>query len=332
MAAPPIRPQRWTPPPAPGLEGPWAPTGSLTGLQRWPVPGEGPEDVTVGADGQIYTGLRDGRVVAVSPGGHRVAGRLESAVLGIEALPDGRLLLCGADAGLVALDPDTGATEHLLGQVEGRPLVLTNNATVRRDGTILFTESSTRFRLEHFRADLLEHSATGALWQLDPERGTVERLRTGLAFANGVTLEAGERFAVLAETGAYRLHRIWLTGDRAGESEIFCENLPGMPDNLSTGPDGTIWCAMPSLRVPSLDAVLPRHPVIRKLIHRLPDSLQPDAVQVGFVLGFDETGEVRANLQSDGREYSWITGVREHDGWLYLSSLQAEAIARYPLP
>src|SRR5882724_11696584 len=32
-----------------------------------PLPGEGPEDVVVGSDGLIYTGLLDGRILAVAP-------------------------------------------------------------------------------------------------------------------------------------------------------------------------------------------------------------------------------------------------------------------------
>lgn len=331
MTTPRIQPQRWRPPKAPRLEGRWAPTAPLSGLQRWPVPGEGPEDVLIAADGVVHTGVRDGRVLTVTADGTREVGRVDSSVLGLESLPDGRLLVCAADLGLIAMDRDTGTTEVLVGEVEGRPLVLTNNAAVLADGTILFTESSTRFPLEHYRADLLEHSATGSLWRRDPDTGTVERLHGGMAFANGVTVPHDERFAVVAETGAYRLTRVWLSGERAGQVEEFCSNMPGMPDNLSTGPGGTIWCAVPSLRVASLDALLPRHPAIRKLVHRIPESLQPDAVQVGFVLGFDGSGSVTHNLRSDGAEYPWITGVREHDGWLYLSSLQAEAIARHRL-
>lgn len=331
MTEPRIEPQRWRPPRAPALEGRWAPTAPLSGLELWPVPGEGPEDVLVTADGAVYTGIRDGRVLTVTAHGAREVGRVDSAVLGLEALPDGRLLVCAADLGLVALDPATGATEVLVRDVEGRPLVLTNNAAVVGDGTVLFTESSTRFPLEHYRSELLEHSATGSLWHVDPAAGTVERLHTGMAFANGVTVSPDGRSAVVAETGAYRLTRVWLAGARAGQVEDFCANLPGLPDNLSTGPDGTIWCAVPSLRVRSLDALLPRHPALRKLVHRIPERLQPDAAQVGFVLGFDDSGAVTHNLQSDGSEYDWITGVRQHDGWLYLSSLTGHAIARHRL-
>jgi sugar lactone lactonase YvrE len=334
VSTPTIRPERWTPPRAPRLQGRWAPTGSLDRVELWPVPGQGPEDVAVDADGHAYTALDDGRVLRFGPDGSgpEEVGRASGQVLGVEPMPDGRLLLCEADRGLVAMDPASGASEVLLSEVEGRRLVLTNNAAVQRDGTVLFSESSTRFPLEQFKLDLLEQSGTGSLWRFEPGSGRIDRLHTGLVFANGVTLASDERFALVAETGRYAIHRVWLVGDRAGQVEAFATNMPGLPDNLSTGPDGIFWCAMPSLRVRLLDLLAPRHPMLRRLAAAVPESLQPDAVTVAFVLGFDTDGRVIHSLHGEGSTYSWITGVREHDGWLYLSSLHGpQALARHRL-
>lgn len=331
-----IRPQRWTPPEDPGLQGPWAPTGSLAGPELWPVPGRGPEDVVVDGDGHVLTGLRDGRLVRFGPDGRGpevVVALGGGQVLGLELLADGRLLCCQADRGLLAVDLDDGAVEVLLTEVEGRPLVITNNAAVQRDGTILFTESSRRFRLEHYQLDLIEQSATGSLWRFEPATGTVERLLTGLGFANGVALTPDERSVVVAETGRYALQRLWLSGPNAGEAEPFAAALPGMPDNLSTGESGTIWCAVPSLRRPELDALFPRAPFLRRIVTAVPERFRPGARTVALVFGFDPAGEVRHVLHADGSEYSWITGVREHGEWLYLSALyRHRAIARVPLP
>ena len=40
---------------------------SLPAYDLIPLPGEGPEDVVVGSDGFVYTGLLDGRILAVAP-------------------------------------------------------------------------------------------------------------------------------------------------------------------------------------------------------------------------------------------------------------------------
>jgi strictosidine synthase len=50
------------------------------------------------------------------------------------------------------------------------------------------------------------------------------------------------------------------------------------------------------------------------------------------VLGLDADGRVVHNLQDDGARYHYVTGVREHDGWLYLGSLVETAVARVRLP
>ncbi|MBW3658231.1 MAG: SMP-30/gluconolactonase/LRE family protein [Actinobacteria bacterium] len=335
MARTTMRPQRWTPPEDPGLTGVWAPTASLDGAELWPVPGRGPEDVAIDAGGRALTGLSDGRVLRFPAGGGTpgvVAELGGGQILGVELLPDGRVLCCHADRGLVAVDPDGGTTEVLLTEVAGRPLVLTNNATVAGDGAILFTESSRRWTLDDYELDLLEQTATGSLWRFDPASGDVDRLHTGLVFANGVTLTPDGSAAVVAETGRYALHRVHLTGPDAGSVDAFARSLPGTPDNLSTGPTGTIWCAVPSLHVAALDLLVPRAPFLRKVVPYVPEALRPKANKVGLVLGFDASGDVTDVLAGDGSAYSFVTGMREHDGWLYLSALHGkDALARVRL-
>ena len=129
----------------------------------------------------------------------------------------------------------------------GSRFIFCNNAAVAADGTIYFTDSSTKFGFEHWRGDLLEHRPTGRLFRRDPD-GTLTVLLDGLAFANGVALAADESFVVVAETAGYALRRVWLTGERAGPAEPFGPTLPGFPDNISTGEDGNIWVAIASPR------------------------------------------------------------------------------------
>jgi sugar lactone lactonase YvrE len=195
---------------------------------------------------------------------------------------------------------------------------------------VLFSDSSQRFGIEHFKADLLEHSSTGRL--LRWRDGEVEVLAEGFAFANGVAITHGGDAVLVAETAAYRISRLWLAGERAGQREVLVDNLPAFPDNLSTGPDGTIWVALPSTRNPVLDRLLPRPPVLRKAVWALPDALHPREARLTFVGGFAPNGTLTHNLQGPGDRFHYVTGVREHDGMLYLGSLVEGAIARIPVP
>jgi hypothetical protein len=176
----------------------------------------------------------------------------------------------------------------------------------------------------------MEHSGTGRLLRRDPS-GRVEVLMSGLQFANGVALAADGSFVAVAETGAYRISRLWLTGSRAGQRDILIDNLPGFPDNVSTGTGGRLWIAMPSSRNPLLDWAHARHPVLRQAIWAMPERLQPPPRHTTWVLAVDAAGQVVHDLQ--GRHgYHMVTGVREHDGVLYLGSFTDHRIGVVPLP
>ena len=68
------------------------------------------------------------------------------------------------------------------------------------------------------------------------------------------------------------------------------------------------------------------------MIWALPAAIQPKASRITFVIGIDEQGTVIHNLQADGRQYHYVTGVREADGRLWLGSLAEQAIASNPWP
>ena len=320
----------WTPPKDSGLTGSFASNTHLAAARRLPVPGQGPEDVAVDEGGRLIYGLAEGRVMSAAPDGsdHRLIADTGGRPLGIEIHPDGRIVVCDARLGLLAVAGEN--FEVLAGSFEGVPLVFTNNAAIGDDGSIYFTVTSTRFGLEHFRADLLEHSNTGRLFRRHPD-GSLELLIDGLSFANGVALSSNGTGVFVAETGEYRINRHHLTGPRAGTTDVFVDNLPGVPDNLSSNRRGTIWAGMFTPRNKPLDLLLPR-PRLRELVARLPENLQPQPARHGFVVGFDEaTGAVTHNLQDPAGGYAPITSAREHEGHLWLGSLTEPALATISL-
>jgi sugar lactone lactonase YvrE len=293
-----------------------------------PIPGAGPEDIAIDRDGWIITGVEDGRIWRLSPDGMRINLLADTGgrPLGIEIFPDGDLLVCDARRGLLRIDPRTGAIETLVTAVAGAPLGMCNNAAIASDGTIFFSDSSQRFGIEHWRADLLEHSGTGRLLRRDPD-GRVEILADGLQFANGVALAFDESFVMYAETGSYRLSKLWLTGHRAGETDVVVDNLPGFPDNLSTGANGLIWVAVPAPRNRVLDQLHRLPPAFRKAAWALPQRLLPLPGRTVWVLSVDGDGNVVHDLQGEGDRFHEVTGVREHEGRLFLGSLVESAVA-----
>ena len=47
---------------------------------------------------------------------------------------------------------------------------------------------------------------------------------------------------------------LWLTSDRAGEDDVFIDNLPGFPDNINPGLDGRVWVGLVSPRSAPLNS------------------------------------------------------------------------------
>jgi sugar lactone lactonase YvrE len=325
---PPIYPVRWQPPPVDPL--PDVPAAPVTVV---PVPGDEPEDVVADADGQIWTGLVDGRIVRIPPGGAPiVVADTGRRPLGMHVARDSRILVCDSPGGLLALDPDSGQLEVLADSVDGRKLMFCSNVTETSDGTIYFTESTSAFTYPHNMGALLEARGRGSLFRLDRD-GTVSTLASGLYFANGVTLTKDESALVFAETLARRLSKYWLTGPDAGSVTPLAVNLSGMPDNLSTGASGRIWCAMVTPANPMADRLAQGAPFVRKLIWRLPNRFHPKPESVVWCVAFDpDSGEVVAGVRTTHPEFGIVTGVVESDGKLWMGTIGFPAVAHCPLP
>lgn len=295
------------------------------------VNGHGTEDVLID-HGHVFTGVADGRVLRLTRDGRRLDTIADTGgrPLGIEAYPDGRLLVCDAGRGLLLVDRAGGEIETLVAR--GPDLRVCNNAAVSADGTIYFTDSTSRFDLEHWKADLLEHRGTGRLLRRDPD-GTVETIAGGLHFANGVALAPDESSVVVAQTGAYRLDKIMLTGPRQGRTEVLADGLPGFPDNIATGSDGLVWIAMASPRVPLLDISSRLHPALRKAVWALPEPLQVKEKRIVWTRALDvTTGAIVHDFCGTHPDFHMVTGVREADGTVYLGSLDERAVAHFDIP
>lgn len=333
MARTPLNARTWRPPRDVGLTGAFAPNSALAHPEILAIPGSGPEDVALDSQGRIYTGTREGYILRISPDGRHIERIAQTGgrPLGIEVHPDGSLIVCDAHRGLMRIDPETSSIQSLVTAVNGVPLLFTNNCDIASDGSVYFSDSSMRFGLDEFKGDLLAHTLSGRLLRWSPD-GSVDVLLEGLNFANGVALADDESFVLVAETGGYSVTRLDLTGPRTGRRSVVIENLPGLPDNMSTGTGGIHWIALPSVRNALLDRLLPRPGFLRSAIWAMPDRLQPDASRITWAVGITGDGDVVHNLQGPGTDFHYVTGVREHDGRLYFGSLAEQGVAVVDLP
>ncbi len=330
----PIAPQAWTPPAAPKLEGVHAKNEKLKAIQRLAEGlGAGPEGLSLDDAGRIYAGYRDGRVMQLAPDG---ANAIELAntggrPLGTAVLPDGSVLVADADKGLLRIAADRKLTVLTAG-ADGVPFHFTDDLDFARQSPIVyFTDASKKFGPTQVEADFIEHAPNGRFLSYNLDSGQTIVLIRDLYFPNGVAMGPDDRFVLVNETATYRILRYWLKGEKAGQMDVFADNLPGFPDNIKFNGRDRFWCALYGPRSPDLDKLLPE-PFLRTVLFRLPATLRPKPVKQAFALGFNLDGQVIANLQSHAPDaYAPITSVVEHGAWLYFGSLTEPAIGRMPL-
>lgn len=319
----------WTPLPAPALSGDYAVNDALKSCQRLATGvGRGPEDVAFDAAGQLYAGYEDGRIMRFQADGSAptLFANTGGRPLGLEFTRQGELIVCDSTKGLLSIST-AGAIEVLATEQGGRPFRFCDDVAIASDGTIYFTDASSKFGQQNYVDDIVEHRPNGRLLAYHPEGKSTELLLDNLYFANGVAVAPGDEFILAVETGAYRVLRLWLRGPKQGQAEVFINNLPGFPDGIATGLDGRFWIALAAPRDPLLDAFGP-FPRLRGAVLRLPRVLQPKAKPYGFALAVDAGARVLENLQDPEGGFAPITNVVEREGYLYLGSLEAEAIGR----
>jgi len=328
----PINPASWTPPPAPELTGVYAQNSELARVERLNVDGNSPEDVAFDAGDRIYCGTDDGRIFRFQADGKQpqVFANTGGRPLGMIFDRDGNLIVADAIKGLLSISRDGNVTV-LSTQAEDVAFRCTNDLDIAADGTIYFTDATSKFPLTQLKADLLEHQPNGRFLSYDPRTKQTKVLLRDLYFANGVAISPNQSFVLVNDTGAYRVRRYWLAGEKKGQSDIFIDNLPGFPDGISSNGRDTFWLALVNRRDAALDALQP-HPFLKKVVLRLPNFLQPNIKRYGFALGLDLNGKVVRNMQDPSPQcFTQIANVVEHKGSLYFGSIGERAIGRMPL-
>lgn len=344
--------------PNPGFTGPFQPNEALRSV-RWlgDAMGQGPEDVWV-KDGYAYTGLADGQIVRIRIDGQTATGpapiqpvfpggtvqpsgaSVEKVTvtggrpLGLMHDPFGNIVVADARKGLLAITP-TGQIVVVADRFENRPLLFVDDLDIAKDGTIYFSDASMRYGIDDLSLEFLEGQRTGRLFSFDPRSGSLQVRAKDLAFANGVALGPDEEFVLVNETAAARVTRHWLKGPKAGTTDIFIENLPGYPDNISFNGRDIFWVALVGPRSKALEDQA-TSPFMRKVAYRLMSiglAPAPAADPYGCVIAVNLQGQVVATLQDPGgRTIKSITSVNEKDGLLYFGSLETDRIATLPVP
>jgi sugar lactone lactonase YvrE len=318
----PINPVAWQAPKSLGYVGEFEPNEKLKLLKFYDLSGHvGPEDVAYADDGSLYMSVHGGQILRMDTNGKiseftNTGGR----PLGIEFGVDGNLYVADAYRGLLVIGKD-GNSFLLSDKTEDRsPIKYADDLDVTRNGTVYFSDASTKFGAKEYDGtlqgsllDLMEHGPNGRILKYDPATGKTSVVLKGYSFANGVALAADESYFLFAETGAYSIHKYWLSGEKTGQVETIMDNLPGFPDNINNNDDGSYWFGLVSPRSAPMDALSDK-PLVRKMVQRLPAALRPKPQRYGFIVRIDGDGNVLETLQDPSGDYALTTGAVDGPG------------------
>ena len=178
----------------------------------------------------------------------------------------------------------------------------------------------------------LDARKTGRLLVFDPSTHRTEVLLDQLWFANGVAVAPDESFVLVCETFMARIVRLWLSGPKAGQRDVFSQGFPGFCDGIKFSLDGShVYAAIPS-PAPPVVAVMKALPVpvatfLRNMLLALPLWLRRNVIKplpLGCVLQISAlTGKVtRAYNDEGGLHIRLITAVTPHADKLYLGGIR----------
>jgi gluconolactonase len=179
-----------------------------------------------------------------------------NAANGMTLATDGRLLVCeqGSQttpaAAITLVDRASGSTETLVDGWRGLPLNSPNDAVVRRDGTVWFTDPSYG-HLQRFRPP---PRLPDRVYRHDPRTGDTAVVADGFDKPNGLVFSPDERTLYVGDSGAIhapgdydarRPHDIVgfdvVDGVRLAGRRVLAVIEPGFPDGIKVDAAGRLY-------------------------------------------------------------------------------------------
>ncbi|PLW78767.1 ABC transporter permease [Cohaesibacter celericrescens] len=304
---------------------------------------EGPEDVILDREDNLYCGTRHGEIVRFFAPDYKrseVFAHVGGFPLGLAFDSDQNLITCVGAMGLYKISPEREVTRltaetkrSWTSIVDDARLRDPNDLDIAADGKIYFTDSTKRYDAHEWALDSIENRGTGRLLVYDPKDGSTKTLLDGYRYTNGVCIAHDGKSLYFSESWACRIHRYWLEGPKAGTAECVIKDMPGYTDNINRASDGTYWMAWLGMRTPSFDLSL-RHPAMRKrMTRRLPqdDWLFPN-INTGGIVKFDDSANIIQTFGDlTGQSHSMVTSMREHKGQLFIGGILNNRIGRYEI-
>lgn len=305
---------------------------------------EGPEDVVLDRDGNLYCGSIRGDVYRFFGPDHKrmeLFAHIGGTPVGMNINREGDLVCCVGAMGLykvtqrrevVKLTDETQRSPFSI--IDDSRLRLADDMDFAPDGRVFFSEATVRYNIWDWPMDWLESRGNGRILCYDPRDGTTRTVLRNLVFANGICCLPDGESLLFAETWACRISRLWYDGPKKGTVETLIDDLPGYPDNINRASDGTVWLALCGMRAPAVDLAQSMPGFRRRMSRRVASSnfLFPN-LNTGCVLKVTLDGKVIDSMwDRGGHNHPMITSIREHKGYLYIGGVYNNRIGKWKIP
>jgi len=191
-----------------------------------------PEGVAVARDGTLYAGGEAGQVYRISRDGKKteVLARTGGFCLGVTVDRQDNIYICDCSKRALIKVTQKGKVTVIADSAEGRKFMNPNFSVFDSEGNLYFSDSGEW------------KQANGVVYRLGVD-GCAKLFAAGpFHFANGLALDAAERYLYVVESNLDRVVRLEIKPDgAAGAPEVYAEGLARVPDGLAFDAGGNLY-------------------------------------------------------------------------------------------
>jgi len=162
----------------------------------------------------------------------------------------GRLIACEHRGRCVSRIEHDGSRRVLADRFEGKRLNSPNDAIVKSDGSIWFSDPTYGIDSD-YEGDAAPPEINGSyVYRIDPDSGEVSAVATDFVKPNGLAFSLDEKQLYIADTGAthikngprhIRVADVSADGRSLGQAKLFAQSTAGLFDGFRLDTNGNIW-------------------------------------------------------------------------------------------
>ena len=162
----------------------------------------------------------------------------------------GRLISCEHGARRVSRTEHNGSITIIADRYNGRRLNSPNDAVVKSDGSIWFTDPPYGILIDYEGEQHPSEIGNNNVYRVDGKTGSIEIVCDDFDKPNGLAFSPDEKYLYIADTGAshkaggnkhIRRFDVSADGNKLGNSRVFADCTAGLFDGFRVDRDGRIW-------------------------------------------------------------------------------------------